>query len=50
MPDGPVTPADALSPGEWRLFSPRLDDGGRGYAALRDALALPLEQVLPTLE
>ncbi len=50
MPDGRVTPPDPVPLGEWRLFSPRLDDGGRAYAALRDALALPPQQVAAALE
>ncbi len=50
MPDGRVTPSDTVLPGEWRLFSPRLDDGGRAYAALRDTLALPSDQSAAALE
>jgi hypothetical protein len=49
MPDGRLILADTLQ-GEWRLFSPRLDDGGGAYAALRNALALPPEQVAAALE
>lgn len=49
MPDGRLTSAEA-PPGEWRLFSPRLDDGGAAYAGLRAALTLPPEQIAPALE
>lgn len=43
MPDGRLTSVET-PPGGWRLFSPRLDGGGAAYAALRNALSLPLEQ------
>lgn len=49
MPDGRLTSAVTLS-GEWRLFSPRLDDGGAAYAALQSALTVPPELVPAALE
>ena len=50
MPDGRVTVSDSDSTGEWRLFSPRLEDGGRTYAALQSALSLPPEETAAALE
>ncbi|MFO1038941.1 MAG: DUF4338 domain-containing protein [Geminicoccaceae bacterium] len=49
MHDDCFVAAEAL-PGDWRLFAPRLDDGGRAYVALRSALGLPWEQAAAALE
>lgn len=40
----------AATPGGWRRYSPRLDDGGATYAALRGAISVPPADVPGALE